>query len=344
MSAPTGSDINYETLSRVQKLALFMIVIGPEQASRIIQDFDEMEIEAVCREIANFNIVEEPLQQKVLEEFSGIIGKSLGSVLGGSTFAHRALEMAKGDYKATSLLSRIGPMGNSNQVMEEVSELDTRQIFNLIRYEQAQTIAFVVSYLSPKKAAEILMMITPEMREEVVERIGIMNPTKLENVNKVVQSIRRHVNQKDAATTLQQSGGVRVVADLLNLIDKDISKTLLTKLEERNPALGQAIQRKMFSFDDLVNLSTRDLQRVMREIESNDLVVALKSANARLQEALLGAVSKRAAETLKEEMEMLGPVRLRDVEAAQDRIIQAVRSLEEEGEITLDQGKSDVIL
>lgn len=335
--------IDYGSLNRTQKLALFLIVIGPEHAAQILKDFDEIETEQLCREIANFDIISEGIQQQVLEDFSEIIGSCLGAVLGGSRFAQKALGIAKGDYKAAALLGRIGPIGNSTEVISEIAEMDSRQIFNLIRNEQAQTIAFVMSHLTSQKASEILMMITPEQREGVVERIGIMTATKQENVNKVVRTIRKHVNPKDQTVTLQHSGGVRQVADLLNFIQKDVSKNLLAKIEERNPALGQAIQRKMFSFDDLIKLSARDLQRVMREIESNDLVIALKSANTRLQDVLLGAVSKRAAETLREEMSMLGPVRLKDVEGAQDRIIQAVRALEEEGEISLDQGGADVV-
>lgn len=337
-----AQEIKYESLNRMQKLALFLIVIGPEQAAQILQQFDEFDIEQIVREIANFRMINEEIQRQVVDEFSVIIGGSFGSILGGYPFAQRALEMAKGDFKASSLMSRISPVSTSTEVMSELSEMDTRMIYNLIRNEQPQTLAFVMSYLTTKKASEVLMMIPLDMREEVIERIGTMEKTTPENVQKVIENIRRHANQKDTSA-MTQSGGVRVVADLLNLLDKNLSKALLTKITERNNTLGQAIQRKMFSFDNLITLSQRDLQRVMREIESTDLVVALKSANKALQSALLGAVSKRAAETLMEEMEALGPVRLKEVEAAQDRIIQNVRRLEEDGEITIGDGGGDVI-
>ncbi|MDP0499633.1 MAG: flagellar motor switch protein FliG [Verrucomicrobiota bacterium JB022] len=337
-------DIKYEGLNRFQKLALFLIVIGPEQAAQILQQFDEFEIEMIVREIANFRIIGEDVQRMAIDEFSEIIGTSFGAILGGTPFAQKALEMAKGDYKASTLMGRIAPLSTSTEVMSELSEMDTRMIYNLIRNEQPQTLAFVMSYLSSKKASEVLMMVPQETREEVIERIGTMDKTTPDNVQKVIENIRRHASQKEPTSGMSQSGGVRAVADLLNLLDKNLSKTLLTKLSERNPNLGQAIQRKMFSFDNLISLSQRDLQRVMREIESNDLVVALKAANKPLQQALLGAVSKRAAETLMEEMDMLGPVRLKEVEAAQDRIIQTVRQLEEEGEITIDGGGGDVLV
>jgi len=335
--------IDYEKLNRLQKLALFMIVIGVDQASHIMAKFDEAQIEQICREITTFRLVPKEIQEKVVEEFTGIVGLSVGSALGGSRYAYKTLEMAKGDYKAQTLLGRVSPVGDSSEVINEIVEMDTRQIFNLIKYEQPQTIAFVISNLTPSKAAEVVMMVENDQREEVVERIGIMNTTSTENMNKVVLALRKNIDTKEQPS-LHRSGGVRLVADLLNRMEKSVSKTLLTKIEERNPNLGSMIQRKMFSFDDLISLSNRDLQRVMREIESSDLVVALKSANENLQDALLGAVSKRAAETLREEMEMLGPVRLKDVEAAQDRIIQSVRQLEEDGEVTIDQEGSDVIM
>jgi flagellar motor switch protein FliG len=164
-----------------------------------------------------------------------------------------------------------------------------------------------------------------------------MESTSLEHVGRVVNILKKQFDSKHKPT-MHRSGGVRAVADLLNLMDKDTSKTLLSKLEERAPQLGLQIRRKMFSFEDLIRIDPADLQRVARELEMADLVVAMKSANSNLQEALLGAVSKRAAESMREEMEMLGPVRLKEVEAAQDNIIQVVRRLEEEGEITLDFG------
>lgn len=337
------TQIEYEKLSKSGKLALFLVVVGPEVAAELIKHFDDQEIELVCREISSFALVDQKVQERVIEDFSDIIGESLGAILGGAGFARQTLELAKGDYKATNLLSRIAPVGNSMEVIAEISEMEPRQIHNLVRGEQAQTIAFIISHLNQEKAASLISMLTTEDREEVIERIGTMETTSLEHVGRVVQQLRKHFDTKHKPT-MHQSGGVRSVADLLNLMDKESSKSLLIKLEERNPTLGAAIRRKMFSFEDLIRLDAGDLQRVSRELEMSDLVVALKTANPALQQALLGSVSKRAAEAIKDEMAMLGPVRLKDVEAAQDRIIQVVRRLEEEGEITLDQGGGDRVL
>lgn len=332
--------VDYGSLNKVQKLALFMVVIGPEVSSELIKHFDDIDVEQLCREITNFSIIDRATQLRVLEEFSDIISESLGAILGGSHFAYKTLELAKGDYKAANILGRIAPVGDSMEVIQEVSDMEPRQIHNLIRGEQAQTIAFIVSHLSHDKAASLIAMLPPDVREEVIERIGAMESTSLEHVSRVVSSLKKHFDTKQKPT-MHRSGGVRAVADLLNLMEKDTSKTLLTKLEERNPNLGMQIRRKMFSFEDLVRLDPGDLQRVTRELEMSDLVIAMKSSNSQLQEAIFNSVSKRAAESLKDEIQMLGPVRLKEVEAAQDRIIQIVRRLEEEGEITLDSSGSD---
>jgi flagellar motor switch protein FliG len=221
--------------------------------------------------------------------------------------------------------------------------MEGRQICNLIKNEQPQTIAFVLSYLETPKAAEILTMLSPELREEVVERLGTIESTSLELVGKVVRSLGKHFDVK-ARPTFHRSGGVRSVADVLNALDKDVSKSLLAKIEERNANLGAAVRKKMFGFEDLNRLSLQDLQRVMREVDSSNLAVSMKSASEGLRTKIYGAISKRAAESLKEEISMLGPVRLRDVEQAQDAIIQVVRRLEEEGEVSLEAQESNVVV
>ncbi len=335
---------DYDKLSRLQKMALFLIVIGPDSSAELLKHFNDQQVEAICREVSNFEIVTSELKAKVIAEFGEVIGTSLGSVMGGEAFARRTIELAKGEYKANALLGRVAPTHNTIDVVKEIGEMEPRQIYNLVRDEQVQTIAFIASYLKMEKAAEVLTMLAPNVRDEVIERIGSMEMTSMAHVSKVVHSLKKHMKGDDREVSRHQSGGVRTVADLLNTLDKDTSKSVLAKIEERNPALGNSIRRKMFSFEDLIRLEISDLQRVTREVDMSDLVTAMKSADTNLQEAIFSSVSKRAAETLREEIEMLGPVRLKDIEAAQDRIIQVVRRLEEEGEIVIDQGGGESVL
>jgi len=336
--------IDYSKLARMQKLAIFLIVVGPEAAAEIMRTFDDAQIELLCRDMSQFPMVPDSIRQQVLEEFSPIIGDSVTSTLGGLDYARRTVERVRGGYKANSILGRVGlsPGGTSLEVVQDIAEMEGRQIFNLIKNEQPQTISFVLSYLSSEKSAEIFFLLGPELREEVIERLGTIDSTSLELVGKIVRSLGKHFDTK-VRPTFHSSGGVRAVADLLNGLDKDTSKGLLARLEERNSTLGAAIRKKMFSFEDLSRLQAADLQRVLREVDSANLAVSMKSASESLKDRLYGSISKRAAESLRDEISMLGPVRLKDVETAQDAIIQVVRRLEEEGAITLDGDSADVV-
>ena len=338
-----AAEIDYPKLSRQQKLAVFLIVIGPESAAEVLRQFEDPEIEMLCREMSAFTIVPHAVQKLAVEEFSALVAQSAGSALGGLAYAQRSLEIAKGDYKASSIMGRVGPVGTSVEVIKDISEMEGRQIFNLVKSEQPQTISFLLSYLDSAKSAEVFQLLSPDLREEVVERLGTIESTSLELVGKIAKSLGKHYDTK-VRPAFHRSGGVRSVADLLNQLDKEMSKNLLARLEERNATLGAAIRKKLFSFEDLNRLQPADLQRVLREVDSSNLAVSMKSASEILRDKIYGAISKRAAESLKEELEMLGPVRLKDVEVAQDAIIQVVRRLEEEGQITLDsEGATSVV-
>jgi flagellar motor switch protein FliG len=330
-----AGDFDFSKLNRQQKLAVFLVVIGPEAAANVLKQFDDPEIEVLCREMSALSIIPESAKKLALEEFASVIAQGASSALGGLAYAQRTLEIAKGDYKASSIIGRIGPVGTSVEVIKDISEMEGRQIFNLIKNEQPQTISFLISYLDGAKAAEVFSLLGPELREEVIERLGSIESTSLELVSKIARNLGRHFDNK-TRPAFHRSGGVRAVADLLNQLDKDMSKNLLARLEERNGQLGAAIRKKLFSFEDLGRLQPPDLQRVLREVDSANLAVSMKSASETLREKIYAAISKRAAESLREEIELLGPVRLKDVEAAQDAIIQVVRRLEEENQISLE--------
>ncbi|MEI7553143.1 MAG: flagellar motor switch protein FliG [Verrucomicrobiota bacterium] len=338
-----SADFDYAKLTRQQKLAAFLIVIGPESAAEVLRQFDDAEIELLCREMSAFTIIPHAAQRQVLEEFSSVVAQSATSALGGLAYAQRTLGLAKGDYKASAIIGRVGPVGTSIDVIKDISEMEGRQIFNLIKHEQPQTISFVLSYLDSAKSSEVFALLSPELREEVLERLGTIESTSLELVGKIARSLGKHFDSK-VRPAFHRSGGVRAVADLLNQLEKDMSKNLLARLEERNATLSAAIRKKLFSFEDLSRLQAADLQRVLREVDSANLAVSMKSASEKLREKIYSSISKRAAESLKEELELLGPVRLKDVESAQDTIIQAVRRLEEEGQITLESDSTQSLI
>lgn len=336
-------DIEYAKLTRQQKLAIFLICIGPEAAAELLRHFDDLEVEALCREMVAFPMIPEEVQKQALEEFSAIVASGVQAAAGGVSFAQRMLEIAKGGHRASAIIGRVGPTAaTSVEVIKDISEMEGRQIFNLIKHEQPQTISFILSYLDPAKAAEVFPLLSPELREEVIERLGTIESTSIDLINKIAHNLSKHFDNK-TRPAFHHSGGVKVVAGLLNSLEKELSKTLLGRLEERNATLSAAIRKKLFSFEDLNRLQAADLQRVLREVDSSNLAIAMKSASETLRNKVFAGLSKRAAESLKEEIELLGPVRLKDVEAAQDTIIQAVRRLEEEGQISIDSDSQALV-
>jgi flagellar motor switch protein FliG len=330
--------LDYSALTKTQKLAAFLIVIGPDAAAEVMKHFENPQVELICRELAELNVVDEATQRAVMLEFAGIVFEGTTSLLGGMEFAQAALEKARGGYEATHILDRITPAGQGVEGGEEIRQMEVRQIMNLIKTEQPQTIAFILSNLEPAKAADVMKLLTPEEREEVVERLGGMEETSRDVVAKIAKNIGRKTDRQGAPQALQRSGGAKAAAGILNLLDKESRKTLLAKVDERNAILGAAIRKEVFGFDDLGRLEAADLQRIVREVDAADLAKALKSAKPSLVDVILKSVSKRAAESVREEMDMLGSIKPKEINAAQDRIIQIVRKLEEAEEISLESG------
>lgn len=329
-----------QRLTRIQKLAALLVILGPDAAAEILKGFAPIEVEGICSEMAKFNMIGQELQTHILREFSAVAVEAGTAVRGGVDMTRATLEKAMGVFKATEMLSRVAPTRSSVAAIQEIIDMEPRQVYNLIRHEQPQTVALILSYLGAEKAAETISFFQPEHRDKVLERIATLAPTPIEVVEKVVAVLvaKRGVNQTRA---LSQTGGVKTAADLLNAMDKNQGKSLLGALEERNPELCQAIRQKMFTFEDLANLDATALQRILREVDLRELALALKSSSDKLKSKLLGCITKRAAETVQEEMTFMGPVRLRDIETAHMRIIDSVRRLETEGAIELGEGHKE---
>ena len=343
MPAPTEITPEVEAenapLTKTQKLAALLIMLGPESGATILRQMQPREVEAISREMAHFSLITREQQMEILEEFSGVALAASTSVSAGVDVTRTTLEKAVGSFKASDIMGRIvstrGPVGGA---MQAIADMDPLHIFNLVRDEHVQAITFIVSHLSSEKAAQVLNLLRPEQRDQVIERLATLAPTPVEVAEKVVDVLNAKLGVKQTRA-LNQTGGVTNAADILNIMDKTVSRTLLTNLEERNPDLSAAIRKKMFTFEDLLLLSAPAIQRIMREIEMRDLSLSLKKVSEPLKKLLLSNVSRRAAESVQDELAFLGHVKLRDVEAAQFRIIDSVRKLESEGEIDLDEAR-----
>jgi flagellar motor switch protein FliG len=323
-------------MTKPQKLAALLVMLGPESASQVLKTLEPPEIEAISGEMTKYSMISQELQAEILKEFSGMAVQASTGVRGGVDFTRSVLEKAFGVFRAAEVIGRVSPQRTPVAAMQEIVDMEPRQIFNLIRHEQPQAVALILSYVAADKAAETLTFFHQDQRDKILERIATLAPTPIEVVEQVVQVLiaKRGSNQ---TRVLNQTGGVKTAADLLNAMDKNQGKALLVTLEERNPELGTAIRQKMFTFEDLVQLETAALQRILREIDMRDLAVALKTASDKLKTSLLQCISKRAAETVQEEMNFMGPVRLREIEGAQLRIIDIVRKLESDGDIDLGE-------
>jgi flagellar motor switch protein FliG len=325
-------------LTKIQKLAILLIVLGPESAAQVLRNLDEHELEAVSAEMSRQTFVSQEMQKEILREFSGVALQASTSVRGGLDYVQNTLEKAVGTFKASHVLNRFSPSRTPVGSMQKLMDLDARQIFNLIKQEQPQTIALIASYLPAEKASQVLEMMRTEQRDLVIERLATLSPTPIEVVERVVEVLVSKLSAKPTRA-LNQTGGVKSAADLLNALDKNSSKSILSAIEERNPELGASIRKKMFTFEDLAQIELAGLQKVMREVDIRDLAVALKTASEQLKKTLLAAISRRAAETVLEEMSFLGSLKLKEIESAQMRIIDVVRRLETEGEVELSGGK-----
>lgn len=337
MKAPAESTQDAAAVSamtKVQKLALLLIVLGSESAAQLLKHLDEHELESVTGEMAKINVVTQEMRQEILKEFTEVAVEAGSSILGGVEFTRTTLERSVGQFRASNIISRVAPVRTALSGMQHIAEMEPRGLYNLLKYEQPQTIALISTYLPAEKSSELFSLLRSDIRDQVIERIATMAPTPIEVVERVVELLNRRIAVRPTRA-LSQTGGVKSAAELLNSVDKDVSKNLLVTLEERNPELVAAIRQKMFTFEDLAQLDSTAIQRILREVEMRDLAMALKTASERVKQALLACISKRAAETVNEELNFMGPLRLRDIEAAQGRIIEAVRRLEAEGEIEL---------
>jgi flagellar motor switch protein FliG len=325
-----------------QKAALLLISLGPEVSAQAFKHLNEEEIEQLTLEIANVRKVEPTQKEMILDEFHDMCVAQDYISQGGITYAKDILEKALGQQKALDVINRLT---STLQVrpFDFARKADPSQILNFIQNEHSQTIALVLSYLDTAQASQILSELPQEKQAEVARRIALMDSTSPE----VISQVEHILEQKLSSTVTQDftsAGGIEAVVQVLNGVDRATERTILDALEIQDPELAEEIKKRMFVFEDIVTLDNRSVQRVIRDVENADLMLALKVASEEVKEVIFRNMSKRMADTFKEEMEFMGPVRLRDVEEAQTRIVGIIRRLEESGEIIIARGGGDDII
>ena len=322
-------------LNSTQKLAAFLIIMGEDAAAEIVKKFDDNERELVCAEMANLPSLDAVAQGAVLQEFTSMAIEAQSGVSGNVEFTRKVLEKAIGLFKAAEVIGRVGTARTSVTSMQLIIDLDALAICNLLKEEDPQTVALVVSYLSAQKGSEVLMSLPEKERELVVEKLATLESTPIEVVETLGEVLSAKVGER-VSRALNQTGGEKSAAAVLKAMDKEDRQKLLNNLDERTPELVRSIRMKMFTFENLEQLDVKTMQTIMREVDAGKLAVALSAATDSLKDSMLGSLSKRAAENVKEEIDNLGKVSLREIELSQNSIVDVVRQLETEGEISLE--------
>lgn len=331
-----------EEYTGIQKAAILLITLGPEKSASIFKHLKEDEIEELTLEIANTRSVSPQTKEDILNEFYQVCLAQQYIAEGGIGYAKELLDKALGAEKAQEVITKLTA---SLQVrpFEFVRKTDPSQVLNFIQDEHPQTIAMILSYLSASQSAMILGALTPEKQADVAKRIATMDRTSPDIIKEVERVLERKLS-----SLLNQDytivGGVDAIVDILNTVDRGTEKHIMESLEIEEPELADEIRKKMFVFEDILLLDDRAIQRVLRDVDNNDLGIALKGANEEVQGVIFKNLSKRLAAMIKEDMEYMGPVRMKDVEEAQQKIVGVIRKLEDSAEIVISRGGGDEII
>ena len=329
-------------LSGVQKAAILLICLGPERSSAIFKNLKEDEIESLTLEIASTRSVTPEVKEEILEEFYQVCLAQQYIAEGGINYARQLLESALGPEKAQEVIAKL-TVSLQVRPFEFMRKTDSTQLLSFIQDEHPQTIAVILAYLPIQLAADIIGALPHEKQADVAKRIAEMDrtsPDVIHEVEKVLEKKFESLVNQDYTIV----GGVDSIVDILNSVDRSTSKRIMNNLEVENIELADEIKKKMFLFEDIVKLDDKSIQRVLREVDNNEIALALKGVKEDVSDAIFRNLSSRLAEMIKEDIEYMGPVKMKDVEEAQQNVVNKVRELEERGEIVIARAGGDEVI
>ena len=339
---PQKKSSHRKELTGRQKAAIFLVTVGSEISSEIFKHLREDEIESLTFEIARLDNIESEDKDGVLQEFQELMMAQDFITSGGIDYARELLEKSLGSQKAVDIINRLT---SSLQVrpFDFIRRTDPTHLLNFIQQEHPQTIALILAYLEPNKASIILGSLPNDIQSDVAKRIATMDrttPEVLREVERVLEKKLSTLSTEDYTT----AGGVESIVEILNLVDRSTEKIIIESLEEEDPELAEEIKKRMFVFEDIVMLDDRAIQKVLREVDTSELAKALKAVDSEVQDKIFRNMSKRAAGLLKDDMEYMGPIRMKDVEESQQKIVSIIRKLEEQGEIVVARAGEDELV
>lgn len=329
-------------LSNLEKAAVILMSLGKDQAATVMKFLSESEVKKLSRAFMGVQEVDRETQQSVAGEFHKMIRAADRVVVDGREFAKDVIGSAFGDTAGDALLEYIS--GSRKEAISSlIADIPDNIVDNFIQSEHPQTIAFLLTKMSPEQAADLLAKMTEEMQTDVLIRVSQLEHVKADVIDEVREVLRtqlRGVSMREE----EEAGGPKACADILNFVDRNNEERILTEIEEMLPELAEEIRNLMFTFEDVARIDDRSIQLLLKEVPRDQLVLALKTASAELRDLLFRNISQRAAQMLAEDLETLGPTKLKDVEKAQQSIVDIVRRLEAEGKIQVSGGGDDVLV
>ncbi len=338
---PIGSAMALDRSGK-EKAAMLLIALGPEKSAEIFKHLKEEEIEQLTLEIANIRSVSPEDKEKVMEEFYQVCLAQEYITEGGIGYAKDILEKALGTQKAFDIINKL-TVSLQVRPFDFVRKADPGQLLNFIQSEHPQTIALILAYLKPQQASIVLSALPQDKQADVARRIATMDRTSPE----VIKEVERVLEKKLSSLVTEDytaAGGVQAIVDILNSVDRGTEKYIMETLEIEDTDLAEEIKKRMFVFEDILSLDSRSIQRFLREVDNNQLAIALKGSTEEVQKLIFSNMSKRLTEMIKDDLEFMGPVRLKDVEEAQQKIVNIIRKLEDAGEIIISRGGGDEII
>jgi len=327
----------------IQKAAILLIALGSDLSSKVLkQEFQESDIELITQEISNMIKIPPEVRNAVVDEFLELQRARHYLIHGGLNYAKELLEKAVGHQKASEILNKL-TRDMKAIPFSALRKTDPKQLYNFLREEHPQTIALILAHLTPEQAAVVLGLLPPELQSDISRRIAIIDRFSSD----IIRDVETLLERKLSSVVPQDHnvvGGVQSLVDILNRVGRSSEKVIMEGLEREDPVLAEEVKRRMFVFEDLTLLPDNFIQRVLKEVDSKDLVLAMRGSNEDVNSRILKNMSKRAAEMIKEEIEFMGPVRLKEVEKAQQKVVSIIRKLDESGEIIISRGGEDVII
>ena len=332
----TTPALNTTSMTGLRKAAILLVRMGKEYSSRVLAGMSESEVEEISAEIARLGKLEPDVVGDVIDEFYAMATTKHAGV-GGLQYARELLEASLGPERATLILDRL-QASMTDMPFNFLSHADPRQLLSYVQYEHPQTIALVLAHIPSALASSILSGLPPEVQSDVAHRIAVMDRTSPEVIRQVELALQRKLSTVLQPDELSTVGGLQPLVDIINRADRTTERLILEALDARSPELAEEIRRRMFMFEDIVNLDDRSVQLVLRQVEPSDLATALKGVAEAVRDKVTGNLSERGRENLLEEIDLLGPVKVKMVEEAQQKIVSVIRSLEDSGQIEIQRG------